>query len=170
MMPTPLGLPYPLPADPVSAGAADIRALAEAVDALTHDLAYAEFTIDTVITATVEASANTVVSIPATVFTATPITVEFFSAQVAPDSAAAGRYVLIFLFQDGASIGRLASVGTPSAGFMTTPVYLSRKLTPTAGSHTYSVRAIVNAGTGHIYGGLGGAGNIAPGFIRVCHA
>jgi hypothetical protein len=33
-MPTPLGLPYPLPADPVSAGAADIRALAEAVDSL----------------------------------------------------------------------------------------------------------------------------------------
>jgi hypothetical protein len=37
MMPTPLGLPYPLPADPVSAGAADIRALAEAVDALLDD-------------------------------------------------------------------------------------------------------------------------------------
>jgi len=31
---TPHGLPYPLPTDPLSAGAADIRALAEALEAM----------------------------------------------------------------------------------------------------------------------------------------
>jgi hypothetical protein len=73
---------------------------------------------------------------------------------------------------DGTSIGKIGLVAQPtyspsSAVGVGTGVTLQRRLTPTAAAHTYSVRGTVASGTGIAVGGAGGAGNYAPGFIRI---
>jgi hypothetical protein len=39
--------------------------------------------------------------------------------------------------------------------------------TPSSGSRTYSIRGSVSSGTGVVQAGAGGAGNYAPGYIRI---
>ncbi len=44
---------------------------------------------------------------------------------------------------------------------------VARHFTPTAGSHTYSIRAAVSNGTGTVDANVGGSGSQMPGFIRI---
>jgi hypothetical protein len=134
----------------------------------TFELAYAEFTSAVSLTATSETTAQTAVTAPPiTVDGATVILVECFVAFVRPDGGAANRSVALWLYQDGASIGELAQVLVPVAGLMDVPVRAARRLTPSAGSHTYSLRGHTSAGTGTLFAGPGGLGQQSPGYIRI---
>ena len=42
--------------------------------------------------------------------------------------------------------------------------------TPTAGAHTYAVKAFVSTGTLTVNAGAGGSGNLVPGHLRVTKA
>jgi hypothetical protein len=42
-----------------------------------------------------------------------------------------------------------------------------RRLTPSAATHTYSIRAYTNTGTADMQAGAGGSGAKAPMFIRI---
>lgn len=134
------------------------------------ELSYVEFTSAVSVTATTEATANTVVTAAALTFDgATPALVEFFSPDVAPDNAAAGRRIIFALYDGSSSIGFLGTgpysqvVGNPAD----VPVRVARRLTPAAATKTYSVRAFVSAGTATVSAGAGGAGVALPGYIRI---
>jgi glutamine amidotransferase-like uncharacterized protein len=102
------------------------------------ELAYVEITSSVSITATTSAGANTVVSAGALSFDgSTRICIEFFSPTVVCGSNAAAK-VQITLW-DGATEGpRFAGfVGTSQQA----PCLARRFLTPSAGSHTYIIKA-----------------------------
>ena len=131
-----------------------------------RELDYVEFTAPVSITATTEAGADTVVTATALAFDgATPIDVEFFCPYGLPN-ASNGAQINFYLFDGASSIGRLAFTQSPTAT-AANPPHLTRRLTPSNASHTYSIRAAVNTGTGSVGAGAGGNGNVMPGFIRI---
>ena len=137
-------LPYPVPTDPADVPA-DIQALATKLDGLAllagGELAYAQATADQSFTATTAPTANTVVTAPAVSLNgSTPVLVEFFAASVNPPSTSGGQ--LYFQLWDGSTdIQRLALIQNVAALVLRLPLYVAVRLTPSSGSHTYSVRA-----------------------------
>lgn len=131
-------------------------------------LNYTEFTASVTVTAVAEASATTVVTASAAITSdgTTVYCVEFFAPAVVA-GAGAGATVLIDLFMDGTSLGRLLAFSS-SAGSENSPVgILRRYLTPAAGARTFSVRAWRTVADGAITAGAGGATSYLPGYIRV---
>ena len=129
-----------------------------------NELAYAELTSVSNVTATSEATAQIVVAAPAiSVDGNTKILVEFCAEAI---GAAAGGNIVLYLRQDGVSIGPLAVVS--ASGLV--PVRVARRLTPAAGSRTYAIHASVSTGTGSVIAGAGGLGVDAPAFIRITRA
>jgi len=187
-------LPYPAPADPADVPL-DMQELAERIEAVvgpgsangqvpiwdnaakkwvagSAELAYVEFTAQVVVTQTVEASATTIVTAPAQTFDgATPIVVEFFSPTINP-SGTANQILILSLWDGGTQIGRIGLFGPgATATTLSVPARVERKLTPSSGSHTYSIRAHnAVAGSSSVWAGTGvGTANV-PGFIRLRRA
>lgn len=131
-------------------------------------LDYVEFTSSVSITATSEATANTVVTGSAFTFDgSTPVWIEaFFPSILTPASSAASSRV--YLYDGSSSIGRLATFTntTQTAAQRWGGIYLVRKLTPSNAAHTYSIRADVTTGSGTVEAGAGGNAAVMPGFIR----
>jgi hypothetical protein len=137
-----------------------------------YELAYVEFTSTVNVTATVEASANTIVSAGAVSYDgSTRVCIEYFSGDNQAESAQ-DDYMLFLLFDGSSAIGQLAlTMNQGVTGHAVRwPVFVRRFLTPSNASHTYSVRAIVNTGTGHVNVGAGGAGTAMPGYVRITKA
>lgn len=128
------------------------------------EVAYTQFTSPPNITATTEATANSIVSAGAITFENVPHLIEFKAPWIQP--GAVGGDGIIMVLYDGTSIGRLDLFEADSA-LRQVPYYTCHRLTPTAASHTYSVRAFVPSGTGTVGAGTGGSGNYMPGFIRI---
>lgn len=127
-----------------------------------YEFAYAEFTANVNVTATTEATANTVVTAGAVTFDgATPVVIEFVSI----DAGRGTSNLDLWLFDGSTSLG-LWDFTQAAHGF----VSLRRRLTPSAAAHTYSVRASVDAGTGVVSAGAGGAGVSLPGYVRITKA
>lgn len=136
-----------------------------------EELAYTEFTSNVSPTATTEGAANTVVTASAVVFDgSTKCNIEFFTPICRANNGAGDR--MTFVLYDGASsIGLLGGIGQGStSGNEYKTVKLSRIITPSAASHTYSIRAYVSTGTGVIGAGAGGSGANVPGYIRITRA
>lgn len=133
------------------------------------ELAYAQITTNFTTTATTEATAGTVVTAGSVVFDgSTVVMIEFYAEYVQPVDAQTCR---IHLFDDtgggAAIVGRLGLI-TPPATTFRYPVRLSRRLTPSNATHTYSIRAHTDsAGTLTIGAGNGGTGAGLPAFIRI---
>lgn len=124
-----------------------------------RELAYTAFTANVSITGTTSATATTIVTAPALTFDgSTTVEIECYAYAWQPGMT----NVVNDLYMDGASIG---VIGWNEGGILT--MHNKGRVTPAAGSHTFSSRAYVDAGTGTIYGAVGGAANGAPGFIRV---
>lgn len=137
------------------------------LDILGGEIAYQEFTAAASITATSEATANTVVTAPAILFDGvTPVIIDAFSPYFNPGTTAT-QYMQICFYDGSTSLGTigLTNAQVSSADYKT--FYVARRLIPAAGSHTYSLRAFVNAGTGTFGVGSGGVGNYNPGYIRI---
>jgi hypothetical protein len=136
-----------------------------------HEFDYTQVSAGNVsITATTEGTANTVVTAAAVAYNGTDVVMlEFFCPFGATP---AGNVNLIFALYDdtgggAASIGRWGQItGPDAANIDRLPVRLSRRLTPSAATHTYSVRAYVDSGTGTVNNGAGGSGNYMPLFLR----
>lgn len=142
----------------------------ELVNNMLHmeEVGHQPITSDVSVTATTEGTANSVVSLGAITYEAVEHRFSFFSPSCRPDTGAAGR-TLTFVLLDSTTVvygiwGRMAA---PAAAAANAPVSLEARFTPTAGSHTYNVRAFVSAGTGLIQANTGGAGTIAPAFLCV---
>lgn len=130
-----------------------------------YEYGYAAFTATVNLTATTEATANTIITAPAVTFDgATDVIVEFFAPEL---YAGAGAGVTAVLYDGASSIGMLGLISGLAGGV---PVTLRRKITPAAATKTYSIRAFVVSGTGQALAGTGGVGNNMPGYVRITRA
>lgn len=129
------------------------------------ELAYNQIAANVPISATTDAAAQTVVAAPATTFDGSPIVVEFFCPN-AYSASVAGSYIMFTLWDGSTNLGWLCGQQDPVAALMSVPVRGARRLTPTVGSHTYSIRSWAST-TGMVQAGPGGAGAYMPAFIRV---
>lgn len=133
-----------------------------------EELDYTEITSSASISATSEATANTVVTAGAIAFDgSTVVDIEFYSSTARPD-ASTGAILTVYLYDGSSSIGTMALMRSQAANNGNQPMgLLRRRLTPSSASHTYSIRASVSTGTGTISAGAGGSGNNMPAFIRI---
>ena len=130
------------------------------------ELGYSQITSNVVITSTTAGSGDTVISALTVVCDGSPIVVEFFSPQARPN-ATSNAEMSISLYEDGSEETRQwGRFYNGAGGFDNKPAHLVRRLTPSAGSHTYSVKAYVSTGSGSVGGGSGGTSS-APAFLRV---
>ena len=137
--------------------------------ALNREIAYVEFTSLVSVTATVEASAQDVVSSGAIAYDGSRIKVEFFSPEVEVGSTA-GSFVVLNLFDGSTDLGRIGLVENSATGVVGAPVYCQRYLTPSVATHTYKIVAWRVNSNGSVHGSAGGTGADLPGFIRVSAA
>ena len=85
--------------------------------------------------------------------------------------AALNASLVVNLYDGSTDLGRLGLVTTPAAQQFRAPGKGERFLTPSAATHTYSIRAWVTSGTGTFGAGAGGTGGAyLPAFIRITRA
>lgn len=139
------------------------------------EIDYVEKTSDTSITATSEATANTIVTGNAVTYDgSTAIVIEFQAPGYQAPSVSAAS-MSFWLYDGSSSIGFIGACNNPGtisatvAGMRTTGV-MKVRITPSAAAHTYSIRASVTSGTGTVKGGAGGSGVVYPAFIRITKA
>ncbi len=134
---------------------------------------YAAVTASVSVTNTTESASTTIIAASNTSFAAVPVMVSFFAPKVKLPTGTAGDNMTISLFEGSTQLAELAYLQTPA---VTSADYVSvhgmYRFTPTAATHTYSVKAFVNVTTGTpaIVGGPGGTGALAPMFLRIVKA
>ena len=117
-------------------------------------------------TATTEGTAQTAVTGNAVTYDGSPVIAHFVCSDAQAD-ASAGAILIVLLYEGATVIGRLAIVQSPTAAGDRKPISPEYRFTPSAASHTYSVKAYVTTGTGALRAGAGGSGNSAPMFMRI---
>jgi len=135
-----------------------------------YEFDYAQATSPVSVTQTAEASANTLVTGNAVTYDgSTAVIIEFFCDNVDGNNSIQA-FTQVWLFDNGSSIGYFGTVRQPTAAEMYVPILVRRRLTPSAASHTYSVRATTSTGTASYDAGAGGAGAASPMYIRITKA
>ena len=116
--------------------------VAAAVFPPSYEFAYAQVTSNTVVLVAVEASAQTLFSLPATGFDGGLVWIEFGCPFANPSGGVGASSVVVSLWEGASEIGRLAVIenDTATAGEAVSLIGKIR-LTPTAASHTYTVKA-----------------------------
>lgn len=134
------------------------------------ELDYVAVTSNVNITATTEATANTIVTSSTLSYDgSTVVMIEVFTDSMS-SQATSGINFILYLYEDGSSIGIIARSTNVANAALRVPAHGMRRITPTAGSHTYSIRGTTGSGTSIFLCGAGGSGNEAPGFIRITRA
>lgn len=155
-----VGGPTSLPPDPAPWGTAGL-ALSQVGD----ELAYAEIVGNLTGTQTTDATAGTVLTLPTiTLDGATPIVIDVAIPLI---QHSALSYVIVSLWDGAAQVGRIGSIYAPSAGNGES-FYERLRLTPAAGTHSYTIRVHGgSAGTWTVVAGGGGAGNYLVASARI---
>ena len=135
------------------------------------EISYTEFTSDVNVTASTEATANTIVTAPAYTYDGnTAVLVQFYAYAIWHTPA--NNFIDSFYLYDGSSsIGRIA-LNESLDNFIQEqgPILATYRITPSAGSHTFSVRAATGGITLVVGAGTGGNGASVPGYIRIIPA
>lgn len=122
------------------------------------ELDYVEATSNTSVTATAEGSGNTSLTGASVSYDgSTVIEIEAYFPNIIPGT----NWVRTAFFEDGSTMGIVHHAQSQGGSKMAT------RITPSNASHTYSVRHWVDAGTGTMAGGAGGAGAFEPCFMRI---
>lgn len=131
------------------------------------ELDYAEITSVASVTATDEATPQTIITGNAVSYDgSTIVMVDFFAPYAHLDNSAHTLYVA--LWDESAIVARLFLVG--STGDFS-PVRAGYRFTPSAGAHTYRIRAHTAAATPQIgAGAASGANSYVPAFMRIVTA
>lgn len=121
------------------------------------------------ITGTTVGTATTIITSSSVVFDGTTaVWVEFFSPNAGVTTS--GFRISFELFQDASDVGQLG-VMIPSSTTNVTSPYLRRRLTPSAGAHTFTIKAFSpDGGTNVVGAGAGGAATFVPAYIRITRA
>jgi hypothetical protein len=133
------------------------------------ELAYAEITSNVSVTATTEPGAQVAITTPSvTIAAGQSIIAEFYSPWITTPAAAAAS-LRIKLTDVSVNFGIIAELFTPAAGVTGAPVLARRRLTPSAGAHTFYAQAwVIGGASGQITAGPGNAvGTYAPAYLRI---
>jgi len=125
---------------------------------LWHEVAYVEF-VSNVTANVAETTPVDIVSSGAITYAALPTIIEFYACTCIFNGAGG-----INLWDGSTDLGRMFAV---TAAITQVPVFIARRLTPTAASHTYKARLWETSGTATVTAGAGAAGTNMPGYIRV---
>lgn len=131
------------------------------------ELGYDQITGTVSVTATSAATATSIIAGTAHSFDGSPVLLEFYAPGVSSPSVA-GDSTWVLLFEGSTQIAQIAQVQTPSAASMGVTVKAGIRFTPSAGSHTYSIKAwaTVTTGTPRVFAGSGSGGAAAPAYMR----
>jgi hypothetical protein len=134
-----------------------------------HELDYVEVTSDVSVTTVDGGGFDTVVSGTSQAYANEAILIEFYANAVQPPGTASNNYLYFALFDGGTQLGNLTiALIANSASGQRYPVMAKRRLTPTAATHQYIVKAAIGAsGTGTVRAGNGTSGAAMPCFIRI---
>lgn len=132
-----------------------------------EEVAYAEITSDLTVSNSSAATAHTVVSAGAIVLEAVPHLITISAPQVQVGNV--GTAFLTFdLWDDSTQLGIIGQVGNNSAAVFDLPFQRSRRIVPTAASHTYIWKAWQTAANGIVFAGNGTTANDhGPAWIRI---
>lgn len=137
-----------------------------------QELAYTEQQANVNVTATTEATANTIVDTGSLSYSGAPVMVECYVPQVQLPTVL-NSFCSFALWDGATNLGVLGGVLTPAAQVSDFALLLGkRKLTPSAGAHQYILKAHRDGGAGTVTvnAGNGGAGLFLPAFVRVTAA
>lgn len=129
-----------------------------------YEYDYVQKTSNTTLSATSAATANTIVTANAVTFDgSTAAVIEFYCPTT--DRSGGATLIALWLYDGSSEVGAIyysVAVTTARLG-----IYASYRLTPSAASHTYSIRGSVNASSADINAGAAGSGNFMPCYIRI---
>lgn len=132
------------------------------------EIGYTQITGTVNVASTTEATGTTIISPGALTFDG-GLVLCHFSGHMVSDTAAAGDFLVVSLFEAATQISRLCLTRSlitatnneqPISGFF--------RFTPTAAAHTYTVTAFATSTTGTpgVLAGAGGTGGNSPAFVR----
>lgn len=130
-----------------------------------QELDYVQKTSDTNITATSEATANTIVTGASVTYDGAPVMLEYFCADVDGDGGTG--FMIVTVYDGSTCVNGTLALAYPSGAAQRWPVIGKWRFTPSAGSHQYSIRAFVSGNTGHVRAGAAGTGATTPTFMRI---
>jgi hypothetical protein len=135
------------------------------------ELGYSQITSDVTISSFTAGSGTTVISALTVVCDGSPVLVELFAPYSYPN-ANSGDLLYVSLYRDGTELIRqwTQQLSTGGGSFnQRQPLKAQYRDTPSAGSHTYDVRAYVSvSGRNGVFGaGTGTGTTAAPAFLRV---
>lgn len=116
------------------------------------------------ITATTEATSQAVITGNSVYYDGSRVKLQLFVPKLTASASLTATFVI---YRDSNVVGQVfgGTVNTTLQG-----VSLEIFDTPTAGAHTYAVKAFVSTGTLTVNAGAGGSGNLVPGWLRVTKA
>lgn len=125
------------------------------------DITYVESSTAVNVTSTNPAAGTAVISTSATTYDGTDVYVQFFAPTIQK-----GTTYMVLLLCDGATVlWQINQTVLASEGG-----WGMRKITPSAGSHTYNVKGYVDGGTGVVTANAGSGDQKPPMFLRVIKA
>lgn len=136
-----------------------------------YEIAYGQITSTVNITGLTSGTSTNVVGPGAATFDGGPVMCEFFCPRAHPPNGSLGDTLNLGLYEGSTLIAVICNVVTSnSAGGVggDIPVLARFRFTPSAGSHTYAIRAWVpdTTGTPTIQAGTGTAGAASPAYVR----
>lgn len=129
-------------------------------------LTYDQVIAGTLISATSEATSQTIVASTSFVFDGS--TVVQIEAGF-PDASNLSAWTVTFVLWDdtaNVSLGILGALGL-AAGLSSGPIHVSRDMVPASGARVFSIRAFRTTSNGSVNAGAGGATNKMPGYIKI---
>lgn len=137
------------------------------------ELDYVAITSPVTVSATAEASATTLITGSSVAYDgSTAVIIEAWFPYIAAPAVAGGLVALV-LYDGASSIGQFGMLLNPAGAALRAPFSAKRRLTPSAASHTYSIRAFRDAsgtGTATAHAAAGGSTVHMPAFMRITRA
>lgn len=132
-----------------------------------YEIGYDENTASVSVTVVTEASSTTIIAGSSHTFDGAPVMAHFFSP-IVTNPTTTGTEMAVCLFESSTEIGRMGALLSTVTGSGTgVPFSCFRRFTPTAGTHTYSVKAFMFSGSGaSVVGGPTGTAAFMTSFLR----
>lgn len=127
-------------------------------------LDYVQITASVTVSGSVYSSPTDVITGSTVTYAATPTLIQFYSPRI---ERSTGASISIGLYDGSTHIATIAEYSDGNGGHGV-PCYAAYRFTPTAASHTYSIKAFCSGGNTTVFAGnASGSGAYAPAFIRV---
>lgn len=133
------------------------------------EIGYTQITAPVNVTGTTSGAATTVITANPVAFDGAPVMMTFYSPSVRADTAGLSDLLTISLFEGSTEIGQIAVIrATDLTVGNVVSICPQYRFTPTAGIHTYLIKAYVTSTTGtpQVGAGTGGTTAQVAAFVR----